>query len=199
MAKHGHPAAACRFKPIKRSLSRPSTHYYPRDGAGVDLPEYRPGDGARNQTPHRGCPVAEVVWQCRAGGAAGGRIGQPGCVDLGNAVQRAADRLPDDLPDRQACENEGDTVQPPGRMARDRIRARQGCRKAENKTEGVRLTLQPITTNPAPDYGIKGDAKITKNLKYGDHLRKRAIPTNTGKRTNPGRFIRQVGRTPHFG
>ena len=34
------------------------------------------------------------------------------------------------------------------RMARDRIRARQGCRKAENKTEGVRLTLQPITTNP---------------------------------------------------
>ena len=43
----------------------------------------------------------------------GGRIGQPGCVDLGNAVQRAADRLPDDLPDRQACENEGDTVQPP--------------------------------------------------------------------------------------
>ena len=85
------------------------------------------------------------------------------------------------------------------RMARDRIRARQGCRKAENKTEGVRLTLQPITTNPAPDYGIKGDAKITKNLKYGDHLRKRAIPTNTGKRTNPGRFIRQVGRTPHFG
>lgn len=85
------------------------------------------------------------------------------------------------------------------RMARDRIRARQGCRKAKNKTEGVRLTLQPITTNPAPDYGIKGDAKITKNLKYGDHLRKRAIPTNTGKRTNPGRFIRQVGRTPHFG
>jgi len=113
MTKHGHPAAACRFKPIKRSLSRPSTHYYPRDGAGADLPEYRPGDGARNQTPHRGCPVAEVVWQCRAGGAAGGRIGQPGCVDLGNAVQRAADRLPDDLPDRQACENEGDTVQPP--------------------------------------------------------------------------------------
>ena len=46
------------------------------------------------------------------------------------------------------------------RMARDRIRARQGCRKAENKTEGVLLTLQPITTNPAPDYGIKGDAKI---------------------------------------
>ena len=80
-------------------------------------------------------------------------------------------------------------------MARDRIRARQGCRKAENKTEGVRLTLQPITTNPAPDYGIKGDAKITKNLKYGDHLRKRAIPTNTGKRTNPGRFIRILDET----
>lgn len=27
--------------------------------------------------------------------------------------KEAADRLPDDLPDRQACENEGDTVQPP--------------------------------------------------------------------------------------
>ena len=67
------------------------------------------------------------------------------------------------------------------------------------KMKATPFSLQPITTNPAPDYGIKGDAKITKNLKYGDHLRKRAIPTNTGKRTNPGRFIRQVGRTPHFG
>lgn len=199
MAKHGHPAAACRFKPIKKSLSRPSTHYYPRDGAGADLPEYRPGDGARNQTPHRGCPVAEVVWQCRAGGAAGaGSVNRDASIWETRCKEQRIDYRtisPTDKPAKMKATPFSRLT----RMARDRIRAWQGCRKAKNKTEGVRLTLQPITTNPAPDYGIKGDAKITKNLKYGDHLRKRAIPTNTGKRTNPGRFIRQVGRTPHFG